>query len=88
MASNWRAFYAAASNDNGGDYGSDGEMTVFQECQAIVNEYFEGDAKKITAWWNTPNPGLGDAKPSDLIEIGKAEKLLRIIKGWREGDFA
>lgn len=61
-------------------------MTAFQEAQAIVNKYFDGDAKKITLWWNTENPLLGGVTPSSLYELFGAEKLLKHIKHWQAGE--
>jgi hypothetical protein len=59
-------------------------VTAKQEIEAIVNEFFNGDAGKINAWWHTANPLLGDVKPAEMIAWGKDEKLLRIVRDWRE----
>ncbi len=61
-------------------------MTAYQEIQAIVNNFFEGDNVKIIAWWNTKNPLLGDVTPSAMYELFGAEKLLKYIKNWQAGE--
>ncbi len=61
-------------------------MTALQECQAIVNKFFDGDAIKINAWWYTANPLLGDVKPAEMVGWGREEKLLKIIKNWIAGE--
>jgi uncharacterized protein (DUF2384 family) len=61
-------------------------MTATQECQAIVADFFQGDADKINAWWYTPNPMLGDVKPAEMIGWGREEKLLKIIREMRNGE--
>jgi hypothetical protein len=61
-------------------------MTELQECRAIVNRFFDGDAEKIKAWWYTPNPLLGDVKPAEMVGRGREEKLLKVIKSWQEGE--
>lgn len=43
-----------------------------------------GDKAKATAWVNTPNPLLGDLKPSDLIYLGKKDKLEKFIENSHE----
>ena len=55
-------------------------MTAYQEVQAIVNDFFDGDAEKINAWWYTANPLLGDAKPAEMIGWGREEKLLKRLR--------
>ena len=61
-------------------------MTAKQEIQAIVNDFFQGDAEKINAWWYTSNPLLGDFTPAEMLGWGREEKLLKIIRNWREGE--
>lgn len=61
-----------------------GEVIPKQEIQAIVSEFFQGDAEKINAWWYTANPLLGDVKPAEMIGWGRDEKLLKVVKNWRE----
>lgn len=63
-------------------------MTAFQEIQAIVNDYFEGDNSKIIEWWKTDNPFLGGVSPAEVLELKGAERLLKIVKDWREGNMA
>lgn len=61
-------------------------MTAKQEIQAIVNNFFNGDSKKINAWYYTANPLLGDVKPAEMIGWGREEKLLKVIKNWINGE--
>jgi uncharacterized protein (DUF2384 family) len=63
-------------------------VTAKQELQAIVNDFFKGDAEKINAWWSTPNPLLGHLKPSDMVAWNKGERLLKMVKQWRGEDGA
>jgi hypothetical protein len=60
-------------------------MTARQEIQAIVHDFFKGDAEKINAWFYTANPLLGDVKPAEMIGWGREDKLLRVIKNWMAG---
>lgn len=63
-------------------------MSAKQEIQARVSKYFERDSKKITAWWNTPNPLLGDMTPIYFAQVKGFEKLLKHVKDWQEGNRA
>lgn len=61
-------------------------MTAFQEIQAIVNRHFGNEVDKINAWWKTPNPLLGELSPAEMVHAGRAEKLLKVIREWVEGN--
>jgi uncharacterized protein (DUF2384 family) len=66
--------------------------TIVRQCQEVVDEFFRehyafGAEEKISAWWSTPNPLLGGMSPSDMVETGREEKLLKCIKNWRNGEF-
>lgn len=43
-------------------------------------EAFFGDEEKTALWFSTENPQFGYIKPEDLIGIGQADKVLRLVK--------
>lgn len=45
----------------------------------VTAEYFQGDLKKTTLWFNTKNPLLGDMSPKEMIAYGRYEKLRKFI---------
>jgi len=49
------------------------------EAYELVYNFFN-DKEKANLWLSTPNPMLGNIIPQTLIQIGKGEKLLKIIK--------
>jgi len=46
----------------------------------LVAGFFDGNADKTVIWFKSPNPLLGDLPPMYLIRIGRAGKLIRIIR--------
>jgi len=50
------------------------------ECVSLVREFFKGDAAKVEAWLLARNPLLGNVTPMDLIETGRAQRLLTFIR--------
>ena len=50
--------------------------TVLEE----VARFFEGDLRKTTLWFRIPNPLLGDLEPRQMIQVGRARKLLQIVR--------
>jgi uncharacterized protein (DUF2384 family) len=50
-------------------------------CCLLVADHFDGDAKKASLWFKTPNPMLGDISPRDMIRFGRFSKLQRFIVG-------
>lgn len=54
-------------------------------CIELMAEYFENNEEKITIWLETDNPGIC-MTPKKMIEIGKADTLLRFIKDSLEGN--
>lgn len=51
-----------------------------EKINKYLFEFFNGDLNKVNKWLNTENPMLGGIKPSDMILLGRGEKLLRFIK--------
>ncbi|MBF0490882.1 MAG: hypothetical protein HQL15_09805 [Candidatus Omnitrophica bacterium] len=44
-----------------------------------VSIHFNGDAKKTTIWFMSPNPLLGYDAPRDMIRLGKFKRLYRFV---------
>ena len=55
-------------------------MDPVEECEALVLDFFKGDADKAFLWFESPNPLLGMITPNAMIDMGREEKLLRLIK--------
>lgn len=53
----------------------------------LILQYFQGDHSKTWAWFRTPNPGLGNIKPWDMVKEGRVEKLALFIKNQIEGNY-
>ena len=51
----------------------------------LVAGYFKGDVEKTLLWFKVPNPLLGDMPPREMIRIGRARKLARIISDALQG---
>lgn len=50
------------------------------QARRLVEAFFN-DVEKSTLWFQTENVALfGGIKPAELIRMGKADKLLRVIK--------
>jgi hypothetical protein len=45
----------------------------------MLNEFFDGDDRKIWAWMVTPNPITGGYSPSYMLLVGRGEKLYKLI---------
>lgn len=56
------------------------------ESIVLVSQFFNGDVKKTTAWFNIKNPMLGYIKPQDMLIMNRANKLLKVIKNLLEGN--
>ncbi len=50
------------------------------ELRSLVSAFFKSNEKKTDLWFSTENPILGNVSPDDLISLGKAPKLLKIVK--------
>ncbi len=49
------------------------------ECVILLHSFFQ-DEKQIAAWLKLKNPNLGGMSPIQMIQMGKAPKLLQFIK--------
>ena len=54
------------------------EQTAAQ-ARRLVEAFFD-DPEKTALWFETKNPMFGNLKPTDLVKIGKADKVLRTVK--------
>lgn len=65
-------------------------MTDYQkkvvELYDLIIDGMDWDRVKTQAWMTTPNPLLGDAKPRDLIDAGRVDKLLAFVRA-QIGDY-
>lgn len=62
------------------------EKEMIKECTKLVQEFFGGNIEKTTLWFSTPNPGLGNIIPNQLMMMGRTHKLLQFIKGCLDGN--
>jgi hypothetical protein len=58
----------------------------FRECEQIIEDFFDGDLNKSELWWTTQNPLLGNIRPVDFAAMKGFDRLLKIIKQWRNGE--
>lgn len=54
----------------------------------LVAEYFEGDVRKTTLWFRTPNPMLGEISPRDMIRFGRYRRLSKYVQQARQANEA
>jgi len=52
----------------------------------LVSEHFEGNLNKTYAWFNLPNPLMGNLSPRDMIRYGRFKKVLKIVQSAIEGE--
>ncbi len=52
----------------------------------LVAEYFKGDLRKTTLWFNIRNPALGNISPRDMIRYGRYQKLVKFIQNAFSGN--
>lgn len=45
----------------------------------MVAKAFDGDVDKTTSWFRTRNPMLGDVSPSEMIRLGRYDRLRKFI---------
>lgn len=50
------------------------------EIKALVLKAFDGDRDKTNLWYESPNPLLGNISPMQMLEFGRGEKLLQLVK--------
>lgn len=67
-------------------YERDARITIriADECYRLVEEFFHGDVEKTKLWFETPNYLLGYVRPSEMIILGRAERLLQMIQNQLE----
>ncbi len=53
---------------------------------SLVAENFEGDPRKTTLWFKTPNPLLGGISPRDMIRYGRYKRLIKFISTARQAN--
>lgn len=51
-----------------------------------VGDFFKGDTHKTYLWLTTENLNIGGYRPTDMMKLGRSEKLLKWIKGQKEGN--
>jgi hypothetical protein len=62
-----------------------------REWVAVIEEvgrFFEGDVRKTALWFRIPNPLLGNIEPRLMIQYGRAQKLLQIVRSEIAGEVA
>lgn len=58
------------------------EAVAAVECKHLVAKYFAGDPRTdiVKKWFATKNPMLGGITANDMIAMGRARKLLQVIR--------
>src|SRR5690606_338841 len=54
----------------------------------LVAEFFNGDANKVSLWFELANPMLGNMSPRNMIRAGRYTKVLNFILDAREAEQA
>lgn len=72
--------YCISRNYRNGDF----RMTKCR-IEKILN-YFKNDPIKMLDWYATPNPGLGNISPFNMLELGRHEVLHQFINNALEGN--
>lgn len=52
----------------------------------LVAEYFNGDAGKVSLWFELPNPMLGHVSPATMIRGNRCRRLLNFVLEAREAE--
>ena len=52
----------------------------------LVAEYFEGDASKVSLWFELSNPMLGHVSPATMIRGNRCRRLLSFVLEAREAE--
>lgn len=52
----------------------------------LVAEYFDGDASKVSLWFELPNPMLGHVSPTTMIRGNRCRRLLNFVLEAREAE--
>lgn len=53
-------------------------LTYAKAFETIL-EFFQYDKDKALAWYMSPNPGLSNMTPFEMIKIGRGQKLMSFI---------
>lgn len=51
-----------------------------KECWHLLKDYHHGEWQPVLHWFETPNSGLGNIRPVDLLEAGSGHLVLEYIK--------
>lgn len=54
---------------------------VFLKIKALARAYFDGDEGKVRLWLMLPNPLFGNMSPQQMIDVGRADMVLRVAEG-------
>jgi hypothetical protein len=54
----------------------------------LVAQYFDGDASKVSLWFELPNPMLGHVSPATMIRGNRCKRLLSFVLEAREAEMA
>jgi hypothetical protein len=46
----------------------------------LLLEFFHGDKGKVSTWWQTNNPLLGNIAPATMVRLGRGKKVLEFIQ--------
>lgn len=57
------------------------QIKEYAECVNLLNDFFQGDINKVSAWMNCINPHLGNTSPFYLFQCGRGHKVLAFVKG-------
>lgn len=60
------------------------KLHIIGECWREVHSHFKNKGKTLF-WFAAENPLLG-CSPIHMIQIGREEKLLKFVKGCKEGN--
>jgi len=72
------AYVQGALWQNG--HGEYDDQYAVDEIVRLLSAFFKDDQSKVKAWLNSENPMFGNTVPADLINRGRAEKVLKWIK--------
>jgi len=62
-------------------------MTDEEFIARKLTEFFKEEPHKAVLWMMLENPLLGNLRPTDLITLGKVNKLRRFVESLIEGNF-
>jgi uncharacterized protein (DUF2384 family) len=54
-------------------------MTRPATIKEQILDFFDGNEDKANAWWSLPNPLLGGISPTEMITMGRVEKLAKFV---------